>query len=143
MLESDNTSYEVSGAIADVVQASAEFQSSEGVEHGVILSSGSAITATGNETGVDNAASSTNGGVAFLSVPTNTRNGNITVKVQQSADNSTFTDLVTFTEITSTQKTSERIEVAAETSVARYLRVNYTVAGSTGSATPIVAFSRR
>jgi hypothetical protein len=143
MLESDNTSYEVSGAIADVVQASAEFQSSEGVEHGVILSSGSAVTATGNGTGVDNGASSANGGVAFLSVPTNTRNGNITVKVQQSADNSTFTDLVTFTVVTSTQKTSERVEVAAGTSVARYLRVNYTVAGSTGTATPIVAFSRR
>jgi hypothetical protein len=143
MLQSDDTSYEVSGAIADVVQASAEFQSSEGVDHGVILSSGSAVTATGNGTSVDNGASSSNGGVAFLSVPTNTRNGNITVKVQQSADNSTFTDLVTFTAITSTQKISYRVEVAAGTSVARYLRVNYTVAGSTGSATPIVAFSRR
>jgi hypothetical protein len=44
MLESDDTSYEVSGAIADVVQASAEFQSSSGVEHGVILSSGSAVS---------------------------------------------------------------------------------------------------
>jgi hypothetical protein len=143
MLESDTTSYEVSGAIADVVQASAEFQSSSGVEHGVILSSGSAVTTTGNGTGVDNGASTANGGVAFLSVPTNTRNGNITVKVQQSADNSTFTDLVTFTAITSAQKTSYRVEVAAGTSVARYLRVNYTVAGSTGTATPIVAFSRR
>lgn len=143
MLESDSTSYEVSGAIADVVQASAEFQSSDGVEHGVILSSGSTVTSTGNGTSVDNGASSSNGGVAFLSVPTNTRNGNITVKVQQSADNSTFTDLVTFTAVTSAQKTSERVEVAAGTSVARYLRVNYTVAGSTGSATPIVAFSRR
>ena len=143
MLQADDTSYEVSSAIADVVQASAEFQSSDGVEHGVILSSGSAVSATGSGTGVDNGASSANGGVAFLSVPTNTRNGNITVKVQQSADNSTFTDLVTFTAVTSTQKTSERIEVAAGTSVARYLRVNYTVAGSTGSATPIVAFSRR
>jgi hypothetical protein len=92
---------------------------------------------------VDNGASSANGGVAYLSVPTNTRNGNITVKVQQSADNSTFTDLVTFTAITSAQKISYRVEVAAGTSVARYLRVNYTVAGSTGTATPIVAFSRR
>jgi len=143
MLESDATSYEVSGAIADVVQASAEFQSSEGVEHGVILSSGAAVSATGNGTSVDNGASSANGGVAYLSVPVNTRNGNITVKVQQSADNSTFTDLVTFTAVTSAQKTSARIEVADGTSVARYLRVNYTVAGSTGSATPIVAFSRR
>jgi hypothetical protein len=92
---------------------------------------------------VDNAAASTNGGVAFLSVPTNTRNGTIIVKVQQSADNSTFTDLVTFTTITTSQKISYRVEVAAGTSVARYLRVSYTVAGSTGSATPIVAFSRR
>lgn len=141
MLESDNTSYEVSGAIADVVQASAEFQSSEGVEHGVILSSGAAVTATGNGTSVDNGAATTNGGVGYLSVPTNTRNGNVTVKIQASADNSTFTDLITFTVVSSAAKTSQRVEVTG--TVARYLRVNYTVAGSTGSATPIVAFSRR
>jgi hypothetical protein len=87
MLESDATSYEVSGAIADVVQASAEFQSSEGVEHGVILSSGAAISVTGNGTGVDNGAATTNGGVGYLSVPVNTRNGNVTVKIAASADN--------------------------------------------------------
>jgi hypothetical protein len=141
MLESDATSYEVSGAIADVVQASAEFQSSEGVEHGVILSSGAAISATGNGTGVDNGAATTNGGVGYLSVPVNTRNGNVTVKIAASADNSTFADLVTFTVVSSATKTSERVEVTG--TVARYLRVSYTVAGSTGSATPIVAFSRR
>ena len=141
VLEADDTSYEVSGAVADVVQTSAEFQSSDGVEHGKILSSGSAITATGSGTSVDNAAASTNGGVGFVSVPTNTRNGNITVKVQQSADNSTFTDLITFTVVSSTTKTFERVEVTG--TVARYLRVNYTVAGSTGSATPVVAFARR
>jgi hypothetical protein len=141
VLESDDTSYEVSGAVADVVQTSAEFQSSDGVEHGKILSSGLAITATGSGTSVDNAASSANGGVGFVSVPTNTRNGNITVKIQQSADNSTFTDLITFTVVSSTAKTFERVEVAG--TVARYLRVNYTVAGSTGSATPVVAFARR
>jgi hypothetical protein len=141
VLEADDTSYEVSGAIADVVQTSAEFQSSDGVEHGKILSSGAAVSATGNGTSVDNALSSANGGVGFLSVPTNTRNGNITVKVQQSADNSTFTDLITFTVVTSTQKTFERVEVTG--TVARYLRVNYTVAGSTGTATPVVAFARR
>ncbi|ANH49229.1 major tail protein 2 [Freshwater phage uvFW-CGR-AMD-COM-C203] len=141
VLEADDTSYEVSGAIADVVQTSAEFQSSDGVEHGKILSSGAAVSATGSGTSVDNAASSANGGVGFVSVPTNTRNGNITVKVQQSADDSTFTDLITFTVVTSTQKTFERVEVTG--TVARYLRVNYTVAGSTGSATPVVAFARR
>lgn len=140
-LEADNTSYEVSSPIGDVVQASVEFQSNEGVEHGVILSSGSAVSATGNTTTVDNGASTSNGGVGFLSVPTNTRNGNITVKVQQSADDSTFTDLVTFTVVSSATVTSERIEVTG--TVQRYLRANYTVAGSTGAATPVVAFTRR
>ena len=143
MLQADDTSYEVSSAIADIVQASAEFQSTSSVEHGKILSSGSAVSATGNGTAVDNGASSANGGAGYLSVPTNTRNGNITVKIQHSADNSTYADLVTFTTVTSTSKTSERIEVASGTTVNRYLRVSYTVAGSTGSATPVVAFTRR
>jgi len=143
MLQADDTSYEVSSAIADIVQASAEFQSTNAVEHGKILSSGSAVTATGNGTAVDNGASTANGGAGYLSVPVNTRNGNITVKIQHSADNSTYADLVTFTTVTSTSKTSERIEVASGTTVNRYLRVNYTVAGSTGSATPVVAFTRR
>ena len=143
LLQADDTSYEVSSAIADIVQASAEFQSTDAVEHGKILSSGSAVTATGNGTGVDNTLATTNGGAGFLSVPVNTRNGNITVKIQHSADNSTFADLVTFTVVTSTTKTSERIEVASGTTVNRYLRVNYTVAGSSGSATPVVAFTRR
>jgi len=143
MLVADDTSYEVSSAIADVVQASAEFQSTDAVEHGVILSSGAAISATGNGTGVDNTTSSTNGGAGFVSVPVNTRNGTIGVKVQHSADNSTFADLVSFTTVTSTQKTSERVEVASGTTINRYLRVVFTVAGSSGSATPVVAFTRR
>ena len=78
-----------------------------------------------------------------MSVPVNTRDGNITVKIQHSADDSTFADLVTFTVVSSTTITSEKIEVAGNTTVNRYLRVNYTVAGSTGSATPVVAFTRR
>ena len=143
VLVADDTSYEVSSAIADIVQASAEFQSTDAVEHGKILSSGSAISTTGNGTGVDNALATTNGGAGFLSVPVNTRNGNITVKIQHSADDSTFADLVTFTVVSSSTITSEKIEVAAGTTVNRYLRVNYTVAGSTGSATPVVAFTRR
>jgi hypothetical protein len=145
VLQADDTSYEVSGAIGAVVMANAEFQSSAGLDHGVILSSGSAVTATGFGTSVDAGVggNTINGGVAFFSIPTNTRNGTIIIKVQQSADNSTFTDLVSFTTVTSTQKTSERAVVARATTIARYLRVSYTVAGSTGSATPIVAFARR
>jgi hypothetical protein len=143
VMQAEQTTYEVSSPIGDVVQASVEFQADEGVGHGVIVSSGSTVSATGNGASTDNGASTANGGVGFLSVPVNTRNGNITVKIQHSADDSTFADLVTFTAVTTTQKTSERIEVASGTTVNRYLRVNYTVAGSTGSATPVVAFTRR
>lgn len=141
MLEADTTSYEVTSPIGDVVGASAEFQATDGVEHGVVLSAGSAVSATGNTTGVDNGAATTNGGVGYLSVPTNTRNGNITVKIQSSADNSTFADLITFTVVSSATATSQRVEVTG--SIPRYLRASYTVAGSTGSATPTVAFARR
>lgn len=140
-LQADNTSYEKSSPIGDVVQASVEFQSNEGVEHGKILSAGTSVNATGNATSVDDGAATTNGGVGFLSVPVNTRNGNIDVKIQQSADNSTFTDLVTFTTVGSTTATAERIEVTG--TVQRYLRASYTVAGSSGAATPVVAFTRR
>lgn len=143
MLIADDTSYEVSGAIADIVQASAEFQSTDAVEHGRILSSGSTVSATGNGTGVDNGAATTNGGAGFLSVPVNNRNGTIGVKIQHSADNITFADLVSFTTVTTAQKTSERVEVVSGTTVNQYLRVVFTVAGSTGSATPVVAFTRR
>ena len=143
MMKSENTSYEPSSPIGDVVQMSVEFQADEGLGHGVLVSSGSSVSATGNGTGVDNGASSSNGGYGYLSVPVNTRNGNITVKIQHSADNSTFADLVTFTVVSTTTKTSERIVVASGTTINRYLRVNYTVAGSTGSATPVVAFTRR
>lgn len=143
MLQADTSSYQVNSSVGDAIKTSAEFQASESLDHGVILSSGSAVNSTGNGTGVDNGAASSNGGVAFLSVPANTRNGNITIKVQSSADNSTFVDLVTFTTVSTSTKTSERILVAAGTAVPRYLRVSYTVAGSTGSATPTVAFARR
>lgn len=141
MLESDSTSYEVSATISDVVQANAEFQSSEGIEHGVILSSGSAISASGSENSVSNDGATANGGVGFVSVPTNTRNGNVNITIQHSADGLTFTDLITFAAVSSATKASERVEVTG--TIAKYLRVSYTVAGSTGSATPIVAFSRR
>jgi hypothetical protein len=104
---------------------------------------GSEMCIRDSGTGVDNTTSSLNGGAGFLSVPVNTRNGTIGVKVQHSADNSTFADLVSFTTVTSTQKTSERVEVASGTTINRYLRVVYTVAGSSGSATPVVAFTRR
>ena len=147
LINADETSYEITGAVADMVTISAEAQASGtvgGFDGGVLLAANQTVTATVANTGVDNAAASTNGGVAHLHVTTNTRNGAITVKVQHSSNNSTWADLVSFTATTSATTTSERIEVAAGTSVNRYLRANVSgFAGSSGSATITVGFARR
>jgi hypothetical protein len=137
------TKYDVTSPVADVVKTSAEFQFDAGASRGVVLAPLSSISSTSFGSSVDNAASTTNGGIAMLHVPANTRNGNITIKVQHSSDNSTFADLATFSVVSSATATSERISIASGTTVNRYLRTSFTVAGSTGSATIACAFARR
>jgi hypothetical protein len=137
------TKYEVKAPVADVVTTSADFQADASVGRAVILAPLSSVSATGNGSSVDNGTATTNGGIAVLHVTANTRNGTIIVKVQHSSDNSTFTDLATFATVATTTKTSERVSVALGTTVNRYLRVSYTVAGSSGSATIAATFGRR
>lgn len=144
LLDANETSYEVSSAIGDLVSISAEAQATEGLDGGVLLAAQQTITATINNTSVDNAISSANGGVAHLHVTANTRNGAVTIKVQHSSDNSTWVDLVTFTNTTATTPTSQRVVVAAGTTVNRYLRAQVSgFAGSTGSVIITVGFARR
>lgn len=135
------TSYEVSSPVADVVSISFEAQSSDRLDRGISLSDLTSISATGNGTSQDNTVSTSNGGVGTLHVPVNTRNGATTFLVQHSADNSTWATLVTFTSVGSTTVTSERVAVTG--TVNRYLRVQYTVAGTTGALTFHASFARR
>jgi hypothetical protein len=141
--QSIETKYDITSPVADVVSTALDLQSDGESLHGVVLAAADAISSTSNGTSVDGVASSANGGTATLHVTANTRNGNITVKVQHSADNVTFVDLATFAVVSTTTLTAERLSVASGTTVNRYLRASYTVAGSTGSATIAVAFGRR
>ncbi len=147
LINTDETSYEIASAVADMVTISAEAQASGtvgGFDGGVLLAGSQTVSSVTANTSVDNTTSSTNGGVAHLHVTTNTRNGAATIKVQHSANNSTWADLVVFTATTSATTTSERIEVAAGTTVNRYVRANISaIAGSTGSVTLTVGFARR
>jgi hypothetical protein len=136
------TSYNLSSPVADVVQASAEFQASGGVDYAVSLQALSAQTVTGNGTGVDNTTSTTNGGAGMLHVTANTQNSTSIIVIQHSVDNSTFTDLVTFTTVPTITTTSEKIVVASGTTVNRYLRAKRTIAG-TGSITYQTSFARK
>ena len=140
-MTSIGTSYEVSSPVADVVSTSFEAQTTDRLDRGISLCDLAAVTATGNGTAQDNSASTSNGGAATLHVTANTRNGDTTFKVQHSADNSTWADLITFSVVGSTTVTSERS--TASGTVNRYVRVQHTLAGSTGSITYHANFARR
>jgi hypothetical protein len=135
------TSYEVSSPIGDVVAVSLEVQADGGVDRCVILNGEQAVTSSGTGTPVDNTAASSNGAAAYLHVTANTRDGATTFKVQSSADNNTWADLATFTSVSATSTTAERVLVSG--SVPRYLRASHAPGGSSGSITYTITLGRR
>ena len=84
------TSYDITVPVADVVALSGEFQVTGGLRNGVILAGAVTATATGNGTAVDNTASSASGATTNLHVTANSMDGATVIKVQHSADNSTW-----------------------------------------------------
>ena len=130
-----------SSSNADVVTASAASQSTGNTDLGVALEDFTAVTIDGNGTARDGAVATANGGVAHLHVTAFSGLTNNIVTIEHSVDGSTsWATLVTFA--TYTGVTSERVEVAAGTTVRRYLRVVDNVTG-TGSTTRAVFFARR
>lgn len=144
VLEAEESSYEVSSPINDVVAIGTEFMASGGIHPGVILHGVTAgETATGQSASVDNAAASTFGAIANLHMIANDRNaGSIVVKVQHSTDNSVWNDLITFTSVNFATLAAQTLAVAG--TVNRYTRAQWTVtSGATGSYTFAVAASRK
>ena len=151
IMQSDEVSYNVSSPVGDIVSLTADFQASTNAEanmtyaaqSGVQLTTGASIAfgAVGALTAVDNAASTANGGMAALHVPVNSvAGGATTIKVQHSADNSSWADLITFTAVAATAVTSQLNTTAA--TVNRYLRATASTAGSSGAITFMVSFAR-
>lgn len=136
MMQAHETGYSVTAAVADVVQVSADLQSADGLFEGNFLRALTAETASTTGTALDNAASSANGLRAALHVTAGT--GSMTVKVQHSADNSTWVDLITFT--AATGATAEWKTVSG--TVNRYLRVASTISGGSPSFTYTVSVAR-
>ena len=64
----------------------------------------------------------------------------LTAKITHSADNVTYADLITFTALTSAG--AEVKEIASGTTINRYLKVVYTVSGTTPSLSVIVGLGR-
>jgi hypothetical protein len=117
-------------------------QADGGIDWGVFIDASQTVSASGNQTGShDNSASTSNGAVANLHVTANTLNAAITFKVQHSADNSTFADLITFSATSTGVEEGQRVAVTG--TVNRYLRTAYTTSAASGSATFVIALARR
>lgn len=112
----------------------------DGTDLGVQLHPLGAETVDVNGTGVDNLAATANGGVGMLHVTAYTIATNAVIRVQHSTDNSVWNDLVAATTVTAIG--SQRLTVAAGTTVSRYLRSLLDVTGA-GSITFQLSFARR
>jgi hypothetical protein len=144
MLDAQQTSYEVSSPVGDVVSVSAEMQSTGGLDTGVSLHALGAISASETTSAsVNNLAASALGGVGHLHVIANTRNGLTTIKIQHSSDNATWSDLITFTDVAISTLNTQRSTSVSTNAVLQYTRVLSTLAGATGTISYNVSFARR
>jgi len=134
--------YAVSSPVGDIVATSVDVQSDEGMWNGKVLVASAFTTTAAQGSADDNASSTSNGCGAFVivtSVSGTSPTGDI--KIQHSADNVTYADLITFTQATGA--TSEVKYVAEGTTINRYIRVYNTIGGSsTPTINAIVGFGR-
>lgn len=138
LIDSIRTEYATTTSVTGTVDASISTTTTGDTGYGVCLAALAAITTDTNGSSVDNAASSSNGGVAHLHVTAFAGLTSNAIRVEHSTNNSTWATLATFTTVTAA--TSQRLEVTG--TVNRYLRVVDDVTG-TGSCTRLVAFARR
>lgn len=133
----------ISGAtsVGDAVSIKTDAQIDGPSDVGVVIETLAAATVDANGTARDNGAASANGGVAHLHVTDFSGITSDAITIEHSVNGSTsWAVLVTFATVTA--KTSERVVVAAGTTVRQFLRVVDDITG-TGSATRMVTFARR
>lgn len=135
------TSYEVTSPVGDVVSANLEAQADGGVERGIFLAVRTSTGTSGNGASQDNGAATSAGGSGYLHVTSNTHDASSTFKVQHSTDNVSFVDLITFSAVSASATSGQRVAVTG--SVYRYVRASHAPGGSSGSVTYTMAFSRK
>lgn len=110
-----------------------------GLEWGELLTAGFRTdTSATNGTGKDETAGTTFGAQGYLQLTALTGT-DVTVKIQHSTDNTTFTDLIAFAQVT-TAGSGQRVAVTG--TVNRYVRVATVTTGGFTSATFAVQFTR-
>lgn len=139
LIPSKIVTYEVSSQVADAVGFSAAFGAGTAPALGTSITDLAAVTSTSNSASQDNSTSSANGAVAHLHITAvSGTTPTLAAVVQHSTNNSTWSTLGSFT--TASAIGSEVITVTG--TVNRYVRVAFTVGGTTPSFTCQVSLAR-
>lgn len=135
------SSVEITTPYSDVGKISGEATSDIGIKSGLVHHASGKEVASGNSAELDAGAASANGGLAIVQVFDVSGGGanTLTVKIQDSPDDSVWADLITFTATRAGEFAEARV-LAAGSAVDRYTRCLWTLSG--GDATFHASFAR-
>ena len=125
------------GALSLAVQVVGNAQ---GVEWGQLLTPGSAThTAADSEESLDTAASISHGATGYLHVLT-VAGTDVTVKIEGSADDSSWSDVLSFAALSgASDRSVQRVETASNAAIPQYLRATTVTTGGFTSLVFVVA----
>ena len=126
-------------------RVSASYVSNE-VDHGVLIQPLSDVSDGQTLTAHDNAAATTNGGVAYLTVKELDLGGftDVSIKLEHSSNNVTFADLATFADIDASDVPgAERVVVTGTVNQHIRASVSFNGAGTNESIMVAVSFARK
>lgn len=146
LLRADETSYDISAPLTDVVSLSVDAQASDGYRGGRMLRPLAAATSTESNTGVltvgtTSAGGTTGGGVGHLHITAASTVTSIVAKIQDSTSGSTWHDLITFT--AATQETFQRSTVSGAVKERTRATISTFTGGAGKTATIGIAFARQ
>jgi hypothetical protein len=139
MMDGPQLTYEMPHSVGELIMSNATFRADDNIDFGVFLMNAAQAAGTNNGTSYDGGASSSNGG--FMQVHlVNDDASDVDVKIQDSANNSDWTDL-SGAAVSNLSAANEAGSIAVTGTVRRYLRAVATVTG--GDTTLVtVAFAR-
>lgn len=139
LLPTKEITYEVGAQVGDAVGFSLALGAASTPAIGISLADIATMTATTTGASQDNSASSTNGYVAHLHVTDSAgTTPSLITTIEHSTNNSTWSTLATFSTLT----TYGSQTLSGTGTVNRYVRVKYTISGTTPSFTAQVSFGR-
>lgn len=138
-LNGTQATYTVTPDLNGAVAVNAEYGAKGNpLEFGILLAD-TTVTGNGNQSSVDNGASSSSGGVGFFHITALSAGDTITILIEDSADDAAWSTLITCT-LDGTALDAERLTVSG--TVDRYVRASYTVTGASISFPIAVGFKR-